>query len=329
MDTYLAGSVLTDGRSTLDRVRRVVLPAIAAAVWLSAANAWAAAPANLSLRVTARTFFVGSPGTYHITVVNRGPSTPDDVITINDTLPPGLSFASNGGAWACTADGAAVSCTNTSPLSIGSSTFELVVNVDDAAVPRVTNKLTLSYAGDTTPLNNTVTRTTIARRPRFPVPTLPPTPTRRPGTPVPTSTAGPPPTVVPTQTPVPAVTDLMLTKTVSGTFTVGSTGHYLLTVNNLGPAATTSEITIVDTLPAGLGYVSASGTGWTCSASGQAVTCRSSAALAPITSTSVMLTVSIAAAAAPTTTNTATLSYAGDSNAANNTANRPTTVRGG
>jgi len=303
-----------------------ILPVLTA-TFVAASTAWAAAPANLSLRATARTFFVGSPGIYHVTVVNRGPSTTDDVVTLSDTLPPGLSFASNDGAWACTADGAAVSCTNTNPLGIGSSTFELVVNVDAAAIPRVTNQITLSYAGDTTPLKNSVTRTTIARMPRFPVPTSPPTPTPRPGTPLPTHTIGPTATAVPTNTPIPAVTDLMLTKTVSGTFTVGSTGNYVLTVTNLGPATTNTGMTIVDSLPAGLTFASASGSGWMCSASGPTVTCSTTAALAPTSTTSVMLTVSIGAAAAPTTTNSAMLSYPGDNNTTNNTAHRPTTVR--
>jgi len=325
METQITGTMSTCAR----RTARCALAAAAAAVLLHAGTAWAAAPANLSMRITVRTLFVGSPGTYHITVVNRGPSTTDDVVTVHDTLPPGLSFASNDGNWACSADGANVSCTNIAPLGIGSSTFALVVNVDDAAVPRVVNQFTLSYAGDTTPANNSVTRSTIARRPRFPVPTSPATATPRPGTPVPTHTTGPSATPAATHTPVPNITDLMLTKTVSGTFTVGSTGNYLLTVNNLGPATTNTDISIVDTLPAGLTVVSASGSGWTCGASGQMVTCHNGSALAPSSTTAVMLTVSIAAAAAPTTTNTATLSYAGDSNAANNTAHRPTTVRGG
>jgi uncharacterized repeat protein (TIGR01451 family) len=303
----------------------VTLLAISAGVLLSVSGARAAAPANLTIRATARTFFVGYPGTYHVTVGNRGPSTTDDVVTVSDVLPPGLSFVSSSGPWNCGARNGVVTCTNTVPLPVGSSTFVLVVNVDAAAVPRVTNQLTLSYAGDTTPINNTITKFTSARLPRFAVPTPLPTATPPPVTAPPTS--GHQATATATVTPVPAVTDLKLTKTLGGTFTVGFTGNYLLTVTNLGAATTNTAITVVDTLPASLGFVSAGGSGWTCSASGQTVTCVTSNAVAPLATTSFTLTVNVTAAAYPSVTNSATLSYAGDNNAANNTAFRPTTIR--
>jgi len=317
------------GEDTTTRHTYLAVIAIAVAVLLSTSNAFAAASANLGIRVTAKTFYVGSPGTYHLTITNRGPSTTDDVVTVSDTLPTGLSFASSSGAWACSATGAAVTCTNTSPLGLGSSTLELLVNVDTGAIPRVSNRFTVAYAGDAALTNNSITRTTIVRQPRFPVATFTPTPTLPPGTPVPTHSSGPTATATATHTPIPAVTDLMLTKTVSGIFTVGSNGTYLLTVSNLGPNTTNTGITVVDTLPTGLGFVSGTGSGWSCSAAGQTVTCQTGVGLAPGTNSSVTLTVSIAAAAAPTVTNTATLSYPGDTNAANNTVNRPTTVRGG
>lgn len=307
---------------------------IAATLLLGASVACAAASANLGIRATAKTFQVGLPGMYVVTVVNRGPSTTDDVVTVSDTLPLGLSFASNSGAWTCSANGAAVRCTNTSPLSAGTSnTFAIFVNVDSAAVPRVTNQLKVAYAGDANTGNNTLTKVTSVRRPRFPLQTPPPTQTPPGGTPLPTAsptitqTAGPTATATSTQTPVPAATDLKLVKTMSGIFTVGSQGTYILTVSNLGSAATNTGITVVDSLPAGLGFVSATGTGWACSAAVQTVTCVMTDALAPAASTSITLRVSISAAAAPTVTNTATLSYPGDSNAANNVSSRPTTVR--
>jgi uncharacterized repeat protein (TIGR01451 family) len=310
------------------------LLAAVATVLLGTSIAHGAASANLAIRATAKTFQVGLPGSYVVSVVNRGPSTTDDVVTVSDTLPLGLSFASNNGAWTCSANGAAVSCTNTSPVKVGtSSTFAIFVNVDISAVPHVTNQLKVAYAGDTAPGNNTVTKVTSVRRPRFPLPTAPPTQTPPGGTPLPTAsptitnTAAPTATATNTQTPVPAATDLKLVKAVSGTFTVGSTGTYVLTVSNLGSTATNTGITVVDSLPAGLGFVSATGTGWACSAAGQTVTCVTTDVLAPAASSSITLTVSIAAAAAPTVTNTATLSYPGDTNAANNIANRPTTVR--
>ena len=310
------------------------LLAMVAALVFGASSARAAASANLSIRATTKTLVVGSPGTYVVTVRNHGPSTTDDIVTVTDTLPPGLSFASSSGDWNCTANGAAVTCTPINPLSVGASTFSLVVNVSDAALPRVTNQLTVSYAGDTRPIGNTTTRRTNVRQPRFPAATPTPMQTPPPGTatrtgqPTATATNTKTPVNTPTQTPgVPNATDLQLVKTVSGAFIVGSNGTYLLSVKNIGLLATNAGMTVVDNLPAPLGFVSASGSGWTCSNNGQTVTCTTSSPLAPAATTSIVLTVSISAAAAPTTTNNATLTYPGDTDPSNNNASRPTTVR--
>jgi uncharacterized repeat protein (TIGR01451 family) len=67
--------------------------------------------------------------------------------------------------------------------------------------------------------------------------------------------------------------DLALAKTHSGTFNVGVPANYTLTVSNVGAAPTVSPVTVTDTLPAGLTFVTATGSGWTCTASGQVVTC--------------------------------------------------------
>ncbi|PJF48083.1 MAG: DUF11 domain-containing protein, partial [Chloroflexi bacterium] len=47
---------------------------------------------------------------------------------------------------------------------------------------------------------------------------------------------------------------------------------YTLLVTNAGPSSATS-VTVTDNLPAGLTYVSASGSGWSCSFSAPTVTC--------------------------------------------------------
>lgn len=85
--------------------------------------------------------------------------------------------------------------------------------------------------------------------------------------------------------------NLNIRKTGPARFTVGQQGAYTLNVQN-NPAAgpTTGPITVTDTLPAGMNFVSATGTNWTCSATGQLVTCnysgtalRPGAAAPPIT----------------------------------------------
>ena len=70
--------------------------------------------------------------------------------------------------------------------------------------------------------------------------------------------------------------DLAITKTHTGNFTVGANASYSLQVSNgTGPGviAVDYPITISDTLPTGMTFVSGTGTGWSCSAVGQVVTC--------------------------------------------------------
>ena len=70
------------------------------------------------------------------------------------------------------------------------------------------------------------------------------------------------------------VVDLSLTKTHAGNFTVGGSNVYTLTVANAaGNQREDNTVVVTDTLPAGLTFVSGVGTGWTCGASGQTVTC--------------------------------------------------------
>jgi uncharacterized repeat protein (TIGR01451 family) len=111
--------------------------------------------------------------------------------------------------------------------------------------------------------------------------------------------------------------DLTLTKTHVGTFTVGFPGTHNLLVSNIGVTQTTSAITVIDTLPAGLVY-SASGTGgngWVCNAVLQVVTCLTNAVVMPGTSAPILpITVipnAVAAAASPVT-NVAAVSGGGE-----------------
>jgi uncharacterized repeat protein (TIGR01451 family) len=197
--------------------------------------------------------------------------------------------------------------------------------VCNEAYPGISTTFRLEYPGDTNGANNLITKTKVVRPGSCtPGPTRTPTSTPRPGTPG-TATLAPTPTATPTL--VPAAADLQLAKTTASTFTVGGTGLYALTVLNLGPASTNGVITVVDTLPTGLGFISGSGTAWACSASGQRVTCTTPTTLVSGGSSGFTLTVSVGSAAYPTVTNVAAVSYAGDPSAANNTAQKPTTIR--
>jgi uncharacterized repeat protein (TIGR01451 family) len=124
------------------------------------------------------------------------------------------------------------------------------------------------------------------------------------------------------------VADLSISKTHSGTFTVGSNGDYLIQVLNLGPEPEANAILVTDTLPAGLTFVSGVGTDWTCAAVGADVSCMHPGPLAvgesapPLT-----LAVAVGLAAVPSVANTATVSSASlDANPANDSSSDPTVV---
>lgn len=106
----------------------------------------------------------------------------------------------------------------------------------------------------------------------------------------------------------PAV-DLSITKTHTGTFVAGGTGTYAITVSNaLGVEREDNIVTVTDTLPAGLTFNSASGTGWTCGAVGQVVTCTHPPTLNPGASFPVLnLVVNVAESAAASVTNSVTV----------------------
>jgi uncharacterized repeat protein (TIGR01451 family) len=281
---------------------------------------------------TARSFIIGTQTSYFHVVTNVGTAATNVPLTLVDTLPKGISFVSaEGDGWTCSASERTVTCTDPSPLDVGAtSSLTLTVGVASDAYPSVTNVATLLYAADVDESDNTTRRPSTIRRPR---------PIRvRPGrrTPIPalaSPTVAPPastPTRTPTATPSPrrvTPTDLLLTKTSQGVFNVGRPAFYVLRVTNIGPYSTNAPITLTDRLPSSLGFVGASGGGWTCSVSGQTVSCTNPNPLAPGALTIINLSVSVSADAFPTVMNTATVTYANDTNTSNNTAHRPTTVR--
>jgi len=119
---------------------------------------------------------------------------------------------------------------------------------------------------------------------------------------------------------LPAFADLQMTKTSSSGFQVGQNATYTLTVKNNGPQSASGTIVVTDNLPTGLSYVSGTGTAWSCSAAGSAVTCTNPGPVASgVTLNTITLTVAVAAGAVPSVTNSA--SVAGttfDQTAANN-----------
>ena len=104
----------------------------------------------------------------------------------------------------------------------------------------------------------------------------------------------------------------------------GGTLTYTISVTNGGPGASTA-LTVLDSLPAGVGYVNASGPGWSCSAMTGTVTCLA-ASLAASASSSITL-VTTAPGSGGTVSNTASVSaMTPDGNQANNAATTSTTI---
>jgi LPXTG-motif cell wall-anchored protein/uncharacterized repeat protein (TIGR01451 family) len=114
--------------------------------------------------------------------------------------------------------------------------------------------------------------------------------------------------------------DVQLVKSVQGSVTAGEDMTWLLTITNNGIGSTPSALTITDNLPAGLVYRSATGQGWTCTASGQAVTCTGGGPLAPGQSSSVRIVTNVTAGAGSSIANTASVASSGlELTAVNNT----------
>lgn len=120
--------------------------------------------------------------------------------------------------------------------------------------------------------------------------------------------------------------DLTVSKSHVGTFAQGQLGAtYTLTVNNIGPVATSGIVSVTDTLPVGMTAASMSGTGWSCSVG--ALTCSRIDALAggasypPIT-----VAVDVGRRAAASLVNTAQVSGGDEYNTGNNGAQDTTAV---
>ncbi len=112
----------------------------------------------------------------------------------------------------------------------------------------------------------------------------------------------------------------------SGTLQQGANVAYNITVTNNGPNVEPGPVTITDTLPAGTSYIGYSGTGWSCTAAGQVVTCTSNAPIA-INASAPVLTINAQVTATGTLTNAASVDGADfDNNSANDSASNTGTA---
>jgi uncharacterized repeat protein (TIGR01451 family) len=257
---------------------------------------------NLTVTKTGGPFRQGQTNaTYTLNVSNVGPGATDTTeggaVTLDMTLPAGLTLASapTGTGWTCTT--APLRCTTTTNINPAASAqpITLKVNVDDYAAPTVTTTATVSGAMDNTPVNNT--------------------------------------DATPTQ--VVQVADLLVAKSHVGDFREGQQGAtYTLVVRNEGPGPTDAPVTVTETVPAGLTLVSMSGTGWTCVPGGNTCTrsdvlpARANAGDPWPTYPAITVTVNLANDTDPAVTNQAAVAGGGEhaQRQANNSASDPTTI---
>ncbi|MBZ5521076.1 MAG: DUF11 domain-containing protein [Acidobacteriia bacterium] len=219
-------------------------------------------------------FTVGQPGTYTITVSNKGTTSTVGAVTVTDFLPFGLSAtAVSGAGWSCgTLPTTFLTCTRADALHDGQSypALSVTVSVTGTGNNTVTNIASVTGGGDG--LSHNASDLTNILAP-----------------------------------------SLTITKSHSGNFTVGQPGAYTITVGNTGTGATSGTVTVNDFLPSGMSATAFSGTGWNCSGT-SFVSCTRSDALAPAGSyPSITLTVSVNGGGA-STVNSANVSGGGDGN---------------
>ena len=104
--------------------------------------------------------------------------------------------------------------------------------------------------------------------------------------------------------------ELTVTKRVVGAVVAGGTATYEVVVKNLGPSVS-RDAKIVDTMPAGLEPVSATGQGWTCAITGQVVECTHGDPIDVDASTTVKLEAHVTAAPGTNVENSVTASGTG------------------
>ncbi len=244
-------------------------------------------------------FTQASTGQWSLVVTNSAANangTTTGTTTITDTLPAGYTLASsNGNGWSCSGT-TTITCTSTQVVAGAGGVFNtliLTVNVPANSPASVNNSASVFGGGDlvhttlgTAATSNTDTVTVIQ------------------------------------------LSDLTISKGhVGSNFTQGqNVAQYTLVVLNGGTGATTGTLTVTDTLPAGLTFVSGTGPGWTCSAVAQLVTCTNPATpIAASGSSTILLNVSVSVSAAASLQNTASVSCTcTETNTGNNTSNTDT-----
>jgi len=184
----------------------------------------------------------GDTTTFDILVCNEGDGFCSDPVTVTDDLPNGVSFASGSGSgWTVNESGGVVTAThsNTSGLADGDClpvlTLEMTVGSIDETGDQFRNCARLDVDDENTANNTDCATVTVTQ-------------------------------------PIQGCNGLDIEKVAATQFTYGQQESYEITVCNPTDQQCDSQITVTDDLPDGISFVSASGNGWSASASGGVVT---------------------------------------------------------
>jgi uncharacterized repeat protein (TIGR01451 family) len=219
---------------------------------------------------------------YHITVTNVGTAPTVGEVVVVDPMPAGLTpVSASGSGWSCAVATRTVTCRRSDSLASGASfpDITLLVNVDLNA-SNLTNIVSVSGGGDTTPDNNTDSDNTSIN--------VPPDPT------------------------------ISLSRATS--LVVLQDAEYQVVVTNLGPGLLGGKTQVDTVLPAELAPLSALGDGWSCTTNGQHVVCTRIGQCLPNNAFSTILIRALVRQGPTSITVTAKVANDADSNPNNNVA---------
>jgi uncharacterized repeat protein (TIGR01451 family) len=251
------------------------------------ANTTVLPAADLSITNTAsgNPVNAGSPLSFALIVSNGGPDATSGTITVSNTVPSGVTGATGSGpGWTCGAQsGSVVTCTSTTSISASSSAPPLTISMTAPASGPAVDSASVSASTADPNAGNNSASQTVTITPKA---------------------------------------DLSITKNTSSAGIAGQSMVYTVVVTNNGPSSA-AAVSVADTTPAGLTFVSNSGgctSAYPCAlgtlTNGQSVTITSTYSIAPSAAGSVI-------------TNTATVSSTtADPSAGNNTAVNTTSITG-
>jgi uncharacterized repeat protein (TIGR01451 family) len=227
-------------------------------------------------------FVQGRPASFSATISNPGGAASSGLVTVADVFPAGMTPSSaSGTGWTCGLSGQTASCTRSDAVGSSAAFPPITYNVNVAAAAPVSSNdvVTVNGGGETNTANDSATNTV---------------------------TIG-------------LGCDLNISLSLSGSLVEGQTGSYSIASSNVGGAASAGQVTVADTFPASVTPTAASGTGWTCTVSGQTVSCTRADVLVPGANYGVIsVSVSVAANVPATVSDTATIAGGGDTNPADN-----------